>query len=137
MKKCNMCGCQVDDKFTTCPNCGNPNLTVDMPVQGQVMQQPVQQPVPGPVPGPVQQPMMGQQPMPGQMMGQQPMPGPMMQPAVNQKGSIGWAVLGFFIPIVGWILYFCWKSSKPGDAKMAGIGGLAGFAFNLVVGFLL
>lgn len=53
----------------------------------------------------------------------------------KQSGNFGWAVLGFFIPIVGWILYFCWKSTKPGDAKMAGIGGLVGFAVNLFLTF--
>ena len=43
------------------------------------------------------------------------------------------AILGFFIPIVGWILYFSWKNTKPGDAKMAGIGGTVGFILNLIL----
>lgn len=120
MKKCNMCGSQVQDTYNACPNCGNTNLIMDqanMSVAGQ------------PMPG---QPMGGMgQPMPGQ-----PVPGMYVQPQ-QTKGSFGWAVLGFFIPIVGWILYFSWKNKKPGDAKMAGIGGLVGFCFNLIVQFAL
>ena len=70
-------------------------------------------------------------------------PAPAQQPAatptepakepVKTQGSFGWAVLGFFIPIVGWILYFSWKNTKPGDAKMAGLGGVVGFLINLVL----
>ena len=73
-----------------------------------------------------QQPGM-QQPMYGQQM-----PGPNVQP-VDTNGNFGWAVLGFLIPIVGWILYFVWKNTKPGNAKMAGIGGICGFCFNLII----
>ena len=114
-----MCGSQVADNVTVCPNCGNPNLGVSQPMPG------------APVPGP--QPMPPQQPMPGQPMYGAPMPGPMVQQVSNDKGNFGWAVLGFFIPIVGWILYFVWKNTKPGDAKMAGIGGIVGFCFNFIV----
>ena len=55
------------------------------------------------------------------------------QEPVKTQGSFGWAILGFFIPIVGWILYFSWKNTKPGDAKMAGIGGTVGFILNLIL----
>lgn len=128
MKKCNMCGSQLQDSYNACPNCGNPNLMVDQSVQTQPMggmQQQYGQPMPG-------QPMGGMQQQYGQ-----PMPGPVVQPVDNSKGSFGWAVLGFLIPIVGWILYFCWKNTKPGNAKMAGIGGIVGFCFNLIVQFIL
>ena len=36
---------------------------------------------------------------------------------VYDSGSFGWALLGFFIPIVGIILYFCWNNTKPKSAK--------------------
>lgn len=39
-------------------------------------------------------------------------------------GSAGWAVLGFFIPIVGLILYLVWRDTEPKNAKMAGKGAL-------------
>lgn len=35
-------------------------------------------------------------------------------------GSFGWAVLGFFIPLVGLILWMIWKNDRPRDAGMAG-----------------
>ncbi len=47
--------------------------------------------------------------------------------------STGYAILGFFIPIVGLILYLVWKSEKPGPSKSAGTGALIGF----IIGFIL
>ncbi len=47
-------------------------------------------------------------------------------------GSFGWAVLGFFIPIVGLILYLVWKPTKPLSAKKAGIGALVGVIVDVV-----
>ncbi len=96
MKKCNMCGSQVADNYTSCPNCGSANLIADSVTN---------------ISGMPQQPMAN---------GQQ----------VKQSGNIGWGVLGFFFPIVGWILYFCWKNTRVGDAKYAGIGGIIGFLCN-------
>lgn len=55
--------------------------------------------------------------------------------AVVDSGSIGWLILGFLFPIVGWILYFVWKDKKPLSAQRAGLGGCIGFVFNLMVTF--
>ena len=43
----------------------------------------------------------------------------------NDTGSFGWAVLGFFIPIIGLILFLVWNKEKPKSAKQAGIGTLS------------
>ncbi len=40
------------------------------------------------------------------------------------NGNFWWAVLGFFIPIVGVVLYFVWKKNRKADAKNAGGGAL-------------
>ncbi|ACV22526.1 hypothetical protein [Slackia heliotrinireducens] len=56
-------------------------------------------------------------------------------PVVNDSGSIGWGVLGFFFPIVGLILFLVWKNTKPKCAKVAGIGAIIGFVLGLVVNF--
>lgn len=42
----------------------------------------------------------------------------------NDTGSIGWAFLGFFIPIAGLILYIVWRNTEPNNAKQAGLGAL-------------
>lgn len=42
----------------------------------------------------------------------------------SDNGGFGWGLLGFCIPIVGIILYFTWKSTKPNNAKAAGTGAL-------------
>ena len=65
--------------------------------------------------------------------GQQPYMG--QQPA--DTGSFGWAVLGFFFPIVGLILFLVWKSEKPISAKQAGMGALASVISTVVLWILL
>lgn len=59
---------------------------------------------------------------------------PQAQP--NDQGSFGWAILGFFIPLVGLILFLVWKDSKPGDAKKAGMGALVSVIFSVVLWLL-
>lgn len=56
----------------------------------------------------------------------------------NQQdtGSAGWAVLGFFFPLVGLILYIIWKSDQPRNAKSAGKGALIGVIASFVMGIL-
>ena len=54
-------------------------------------------------------------------------------PAVKDAPSTGYGVLGFFIPIVGLILYVSWKKDTPLRAKSAGTGALIGFILNLLV----
>ena len=47
----------------------------------------------------------------------------------NVKGdasSIGFAILGFFFPIVGLILFLIWKDQFPLKAKSCGKGALIG-----------
>ena len=46
--------------------------------------------------------------------------------------SGGFAVLGFFIPMVGLILYIVWNSTLPFRARSAGKGALAGFITYIV-----
>lgn len=46
--------------------------------------------------------------------------------------STGFAVLGFFIPIAGLILYLINKDSSPLKAKSAGKGALAGVITSIV-----
>lgn len=89
-----------------------------------------------------QQPQYGQsqyqQPRYGQPQYQQPQ---YVQSPYGQQpadtGSFGWAVLGFFFPIVGLILFLVWKSEKPVSAKQAGMGALASVISTVVLWILL
>ena len=74
-----------------------------------------------------QQPAYAQQPA-----YQQPAYSPGYSQQSNDSGSFGWAVLGFFIPLVGLILWLVWKDTKPKSAKMAGIGALVGVGISLL-----
>lgn len=89
-----------------------------------------------------------QTPQYGQSQYQQPQYGQSqyMQPQYQQyqygqqpadTGSFGWAVLGFFFPIVGLILFLVWKSEKPVSAKQAGMGALASVISTVVLWILL
>jgi hypothetical protein len=50
----------------------------------------------------------------------------------NDSGSIGWGILGFCIPLVGLILYFVWKDSKPLTANVALKGASISIAISAV-----
>ena len=63
---------------------------------------------------------------------------PQIKTALSNLGreassNFGWSVLGFFIPIVGLILYLVWKETNPSKAKAAGYGALSGFLLSLCV----
>ena len=51
----------------------------------------------------------------------------------NDTGSIGYGILGFFFPLVGLILYLCWKNESPMNAKVAGKGALISVIINVVL----
>ncbi|MBO0466089.1 zinc-ribbon domain-containing protein [Enterococcus plantarum] len=44
----------------------------------------------------------------------------------SKNTEIGWGILGFFVPVVGLILYLIWLETKPKIAKTAGLGALCG-----------
>ena len=52
--------------------------------------------------------------------------------AKDDAPSTGFAVLGFFFPIIGLILYLVNKDTHPQKAKSAGKGALAGFITGIV-----
>lgn len=57
----------------------------------------------------------------------------------DNKSKIGWGVLGFFIPVVGLILFLAWIGKDKKASTAAGIGALIGFVVSIivtVVGFL-
>lgn len=47
--------------------------------------------------------------------------------------NIGYAILGFLIPIVGLILYLIWYSEYPQRAKSAGKGALISFIISVAL----
>ena len=99
------------------------------PVDQQQYQQPYQQPQ-------YQQPYQ-QQPFDSAQQAQQPnvqqpVYGMPQQAPVEDSGSIGWAILGFIIPIVGIVLFFVWNKTKPQSAKMSIIGAAVSIVLALV-----
>lgn len=52
---------------------------------------------------------------------------------VVDSGSAGWAILSFFIPIVGLILFLVWKDTKPKSAKSAAIGAIVSVALAILI----
>lgn len=68
-----------------------------------------------------------------------PPPTPTPRPKViitNDKIGIGYGILSFFIPIVGWVLYAQWRKFYPNKAKWAMILAWLGFGTGLVFRFL-
>lgn len=59
-----------------------------------------------------------------------------IEPSKSEDITVGYGILCFVIPIVGWILGAIWKSENPIRAKSANKLAWYGFLFNLVVLFL-
>ncbi|MDO9629674.1 MAG: zinc ribbon domain-containing protein [Acholeplasmataceae bacterium] len=55
----------------------------------------------------------------------------------EQGSTFGYAVLGFFIPIVGLVLYLMWKDERPNASQSAGKGALVGFILNFLFSILV
>lgn len=53
------------------------------------------------------------------------------------SGSAGWFILGFFFPLVGFILWLVWMNDKPKSAKMAGLGALTPIILAVVLVVLI
>ena len=55
-----------------------------------------------------------------------------------QEGStIGWGILGFFVPLAGLVLFIAWHNDKPKSAKSAGIGALIRVILSIIVFFIV
>ena len=54
-------------------------------------------------------------------------------PQPVDTGSFGWAVLGFFVPIAGLVLWLVWKDTKPRDSRMSRNGFIAGIALTVAI----
>ena len=62
-----------------------------------------------------------------------------MQPAtpvMADAPSTGFAVLGFFFPLIGLILYLCWKDQQPLKAKSCGKGALIGVIVEVALSII-
>lgn len=51
----------------------------------------------------------------------------------NDRSSIGFAILGFFIPILGLIFFLIYEGKKPKRAKSAGKGALIGLITKIIL----
>lgn len=60
----------------------------------------------------------------------------MPQQPVEQKASVGLAILSFFIPLAGLIIFLTKKNDRPKTAKVSGICALVSFILNIVIGVI-
>ena len=49
--------------------------------------------------------------------------------------AVGWGILAFLIPLVGWILYFVWRNETPRRASQVAVWAWVGFAVNFIITF--
>ena len=117
---CKYCGKEIGENDTFCPYCGKEQASSSQ--GGADRQAPNGQGAPGQYNG-----------QNGQYGGQPPYPYPQPQ---YDSGSAGWGVLGFFIPLVGLILFLIWRDTKPRSSKKAGIGALIGGIVQIIFAIL-
>lgn len=109
MNKCPNCGRMYSGLISECPVC---KVNIDSSTPTQSASVPAT-PSPAPYTPPVYQPSISNNDTSQ----------PASTPAKEEGNCFGWSVLGFFIPLVGLILYFCWKKEKPMAAK-ASLNGM-------------
>lgn len=126
---CPNCGAQTPDTSSFCETCGTPIAAAQpaTPITDTYQQQPAA-PQAVPTYGQSAPAYTAQQPQP-QMRAAPYAPA---AASVQDSGSIGWGVLGFFFPLVGLILFLVWRTKKPKCAKVAGIGAIIGFVLSVV-----
>ena len=59
------------------------------------------------------------------------------QPPVEQKASVGFAILSFLIPLAGLIIFLTQKSKRPKTAKVSGICALVSFILNIIISVIV
>ena len=60
----------------------------------------------------------------------------MPQQPIEEKASVGLAILSFFIPLAGLIIILTKKNDRPKTAKVSGICALVSFILNIVIGVI-
>lgn len=60
----------------------------------------------------------------------------MPQHPIEEKASVGLAILSFFIPLAGLIIFLTKKNDRPKTAKVSGICALVSFILNIVIGII-
>lgn len=55
----------------------------------------------------------------------------------SNESTFVWAVLGFFVPLAGLILYILWKDTNPSKAKSAGKGALISVVISVVLSLIM
>lgn len=108
---CPNCGTQNTDQATFCTNCGN-----------ALKNTPANTPAPTPTPSFT--------PPPSSPLGYQPYG--QQRPAPEDKVDTIMSILAFCFPIVGLILYFVWKDSRPNSAKQICTASAIGFGVGVI-----
>ena len=113
---CRYCGKELSEDQRFCPSCGKP-VSDEQP--GQNAENPGN---PGYQGNPNYQ---GNPGYPGYQAGYDPYRG--YPPYYDDQPNAGWGVLGFFFPLIGFILYLVWQTQYPNRSRMCGKGALIGF----------
>src|SRR5690554_1368456 len=56
---------------------------------------------------------------------------------IDGKNKLLYGILGFFLPVVGLILFILWKEERPKSAKAAGTGALIATASAIIFAILM
>lgn len=61
---------------------------------------------------------------------------PVSKTPLNADSNILWGLLCFFFPVVGLIIYLCWRDTQPERAKVCGICAIVGVCLYAFGGLL-
>lgn len=63
--------------------------------------------------------------------------GAVINKKVNDDDRFLWGILGFCVPLMGFILFLVWKKEKPGSAKVLGLGALISLILRIFLVILV
>ena len=149
MKYCMRCGREFEGESSFCPECSaevqpvNENRTEALYTQpnNQQVPPPSYQQTPPPPPQYQQAPQYQQVPPPPPYQQAPPYQQPPIQniyvqapypPMEVDAPNIGFAILSFFFPMVGFVLWLVWKDKTPLKAKSCGQGALISTILSVV-----
>lgn len=56
---------------------------------------------------------------------------------IQEGNTVGWGILGFFVPLAGLVLFIAWHNEKPKSAKSAGTGALIRVILSIIMFIVL
>ena len=135
---CIWCGKQVDDDTKFCPNCGKEILKDEKEVSDEKVSSTTEEEITTQnSANQVVEPVKEEKASDNQNTETVNETKSSDNSSTSEKVDIGFAILSFFIPLAGLIIFFVKKDKEPKTAKASGICAIVGFLLGIIISFII